>query len=89
MLSMFATSKIDLPVFHFFPLVFSVYAISKDNKSDDGEGNDSTIASVVKKILEDSGTRNMKVNAFRTFFRKRYQSSIQRSGGLAKQEEKP
>ena len=78
MLSMLATSKIDLPVFHYFSLV---YTISKENKSDDGEGNDSTITSVVKKILEDSGTRNVEVNAFRTFFRKRYQSSIQRSSG--------
>ena len=59
MLSMLATSKIDLPVYHFVPLVFSVYIISKENKSDDGEGNDSPIASVVKKTLEDSGARIM------------------------------
>ena len=64
MLSMLATSKIDLPVFHFVPLVFSVYTKSKENKSDDGEGNDSPIASVVKKILEDSGARGVEVNAF-------------------------
>ena len=64
MLSMLATSKIDLPVFHFVPLVFSVYSISNDNKSDDGEGNDFSTESVVKKILEDSGARNVDVNAF-------------------------
>ena len=27
-------------MFHFCPLVFSVYTISKENKSSDGEGND-------------------------------------------------
>ena len=51
-------------MFHFFPLVFSVYTTAKENKSDDGEGNDSPVASVVKKILEDSGARNVEVNAF-------------------------
>ena len=56
---MLATSKIDLPVFHFVPLVFSVYAISKDNKSGDGEGNGFPTESVVKKILEGSGARIM------------------------------
>ena len=59
MLSMLATSKIDLPVFHFVPLVFSVYTKSKENNSDDGEGNDSPTESVVKKILEGSGARIM------------------------------
>ena len=73
MLSMLATLKIDLPVFDFFSLV---YTMSKDNKSDNGEGNDSPTDSVVKKILEDSGARNVEVNAFRTFLRKMYQSSI-------------
>ena len=56
---MLATSKIDLPVFHFVPLVFSVYTTSKENKSDDGEGNDSPTESVVKKSLKDSGARIM------------------------------
>ena len=59
MLSMLATSKIDLSVFHFVPLVFSVYTTLKENNSDDGEGNDSPTESVVKKILEGSGARIM------------------------------
>ena len=61
---MLATFKTDLPMFHFFSLVFPVYTISKENKGDDGEGNDSPIASVVKKILEDSGARNEELHAF-------------------------
>ena len=64
-------------MFHFCPLVFSVYTISKENKSSDGEGNDCPTESVVE------------VNAFRTFLTKIYQSSIQRSSGQANQEEKP
>ena len=51
-------------MFHFCPLVFSVYTISKENKSSDGEGNDCPTESVVKKILEDSGARGVEVNAF-------------------------
>ena len=54
---MLAASKIDLPV-------YSVYTISKENKADDGEGNNFPIASLVNKILEDSGERNVEVNAF-------------------------
>ena len=33
-----------------------------EKKSDDGEGNDSPISSVVKKILEDLGAHNVEVN---------------------------
>ena len=51
-------------MFHFCPLVFSVYTISKENKSSDGKGNDSPTESGVKKILEDSGARGVEVNAF-------------------------
>ena len=51
-------------MFHFYSLVFSVYTISKENKSSDGEGNDSPIESVVKKLLEDSEARGVEVNAF-------------------------
>ena len=51
-------------MFHFCALVFSVYIISKENKSSDGGGNDCPTESVVKKILEDSGARGVEVNAF-------------------------
>ena len=57
-------SACRVPVFHFCPLVFPGYTISKENKSSDGEGNDSPTESVVKKILEDSGARGVEVNAF-------------------------
>ena len=57
---MLAAFKIDLPMFHFFS--FLIYNISREKKSDDDEGNDSPIASVVKKILEDSGAHNVEIN---------------------------
>ena len=41
---------------------FLIYTISKENKSADGEGNESPIAGIVKKILEESGARNVLVN---------------------------
>ena len=57
-------SACRVPVFHFCPLVFSVYTISKENESSDGEGNDCPTESVVKTILEDLGARGVEVNAF-------------------------
>lgn len=59
---MLAAFKINLPVFHFFPFSLLIYTISKEGKSHDDEGNDSPLASVVKKILEDSGAHNVEVN---------------------------
>ena len=41
---------------------FLIYTILKENKSADGEGDESPIAAIVKKILEESGTRNVLIN---------------------------
>ena len=57
MLAAFKNRFTGVPFFSFL-----IYTISKEKKSDDGEGNDSPIASVVKKILEDSGAHNVEVN---------------------------
>ena len=45
-----------------FCFSFLIYTISKENKSADGEGDESPIAAIVKKILEESGARNVLVN---------------------------
>ena len=42
-----------------FCFSFLIYTISKENKSADGEGDESPIAAIVKKILEESGARNV------------------------------
>ena len=57
MLAAFKNRFIGVPFFSFL-----IYTISKEKKSDDGEGNDPPIASVVKKILEDSGAHDVEVN---------------------------
>ena len=41
---------------------FLIYTLSKENKSADGEGDESPVAAIVKKILEESGGHNVLVN---------------------------
>ena len=56
----YITIFFSLPLLYVF-FSFLIYTISKENKSVDGEVDESPIAAIVKKILEEAGARNVLV----------------------------